>query len=81
VHPRVAEQVGEHLVQALVVALHQYRALGQLELPPVIGPGGPRVAGRVDRQPGQVDGPGLQRAARVKPGQQQQVLDQRAHPG
>ena len=45
------------------------------------GPGHVRVADRVDHQPRQVHRPGRQRPAGVQPGQQQQVLDQRGHPG
>ncbi len=40
----------------LLVAADHHRPVGQLELPPVIRPGDPRIARGIDRQPGQVDG-------------------------
>lgn len=45
------------------------------------GTGGPRVRDGVEDQAGEVDGGGLQGAARVQAGQQQQVVDHRAHAG
>ena len=44
------------------------------------GPGGVRVADRVEDEPGEVDVGALQRPSGVEAGEQQQVLDQRRHP-
>jgi hypothetical protein len=47
----------------------------------VVAAGYPRVAGRLDGQPGQVHRLAFQRPSRVEPGQQQQVVNQDGHPG
>jgi hypothetical protein len=78
---RVAHQVGQHLVQPVLVAADQDRVTGQVKPPVMLAPGHPRVAGHVDGQPGQVDRLALERTPGVQPGQQQQVVDQHAHPG
>jgi hypothetical protein len=78
---RVAEQVAEHLVQPVLVTADHHRVIGQLEHPAVVRPGDLRVAGRVDRQPGDVNRLPAERAAGVEPGEQQQVVDEHAHPG
>ena len=54
VPPRVGEQVGEHLVQPVLVAAGEHRVVGEFENPTVAGAGDPSVAGRVDSQPAQV---------------------------
>ena len=68
-------------MQAVLVAADLDRLVGQFEQPAVGGGGGPGVAGGVDGQPGQVDGLLGQRPAGVELGEQQQVVDQHAHPG
>ena len=78
---RVAHQVGQHLVQPVLVAADQDRFAGQVQAPVMITAGHARVAGHVNGQPGQVHGLPLERAPGVQPGQQQQVVDQDAHPG
>ena len=77
---RVAEQVGDDLVQPRRVALDLDRLVGQVELPDVVGGGGVGVADRVDDHLGEVDGLVVERAAGVQAGEQQQVVDQRGHP-
>ena len=77
---RVAHQVGQHLVQPVLVAADQDRLAGQFQQPAVTGGGDPGVAGGVDGQPGQVHRLAGQRAARVQLGEQQQLVDQHAHP-
>ena len=77
---RVAEQVGDDLVQPRGVALDLDRLVGQVELPDVVGGGGVRVADRVDDHLGEVDGLVVERTARVEAGEQQQVVDERGHP-
>ena len=77
----VAQQVGEDLVQPVLVAAGEHRVVGELEDPAVAGAGDPGVARRLDGQPGHVDRLAAQRAAGVKPGEQQQVVDEDAHPG
>ena len=77
---RVAQQVGQHLVQPVLIAGHHDRLIGQFQQPPVAGGGGPGVAGRVDGQPGQIDRLAGQRPPGVQLGQQQQLVDQHAHP-
>ena len=76
----VGEQVREHLVQPVLVAGGEHRVVRELQDPPVAGAGGLSVAGGVDRQPAQVDRFRRQRAPGVEPGEQQQVVDQDAHP-
>ncbi len=78
---RVGEHVGEHLVQPVLVAADEHRVVRQLKDPAVARAGDLGVAGRVDDQPGHVDRLGRQRAAGVEPGEQQQLVDQDAHPG
>jgi hypothetical protein len=78
---RIAEQVGEHLPEAVLVPADQHRLIRQFQLPAMIGGRRPGVAGSVDGQPGQVDRFAGQRAARVQLGQQQQFVHQHAHPG
>jgi len=51
VPPGIAEQVAEHLMQPVLVALDHHGVAGQFEHPAMIGPGGPRIAGHVDGQP------------------------------
>jgi len=63
--PRVAEQVGDDLVQPRGVALDLDRLVGQVELPDVVGGGGVRVTDRVDHHLGEVDGLVVQWPARV----------------
>ena len=77
----VAEQVGKHLVQPVLVTADRHRVVGQLEDPAVAAAGDLGVAGGVDRQPGHVHRFPGQRAAGVEPGEQQQVVDEHAHPG
>ncbi len=76
----VGQQVGENLVQPVLVALDRDRFGRQVKHPAVAGAGRPRVAGRVDGQPGQVDRLAGERPAGVEPGEQQQVVDEPAHP-
>jgi hypothetical protein len=54
--------------------------LGQVQGPPVVGSGGVRVAECVHDQSRQVNLPALDRAPRVQPSQQQEVLDKHGHP-
>ena len=77
----VAEQVSEHLVQPVLVAADLHRVVGELEHPAVVGPRDLGVARRLDRQPRHVHRIGVQRASGVQPGEQQQVVDEHAHPG
>ena len=77
---RVAEQVGDQLVEPLDVTGHGHRLLGQPQLPPVVGCDDARVGDRLEQQPGHVDLGALERAAGVQPGEQEQVLDQAGHP-
>ena len=76
----VAHQVGQDLVQAVLVAADDDGLAGQFEQPAVAGGGDAGVAGGVDGQPGQVHGLAGQRAAGVELGEQQQLVDQHAHP-
>ncbi len=78
---RVAQQVRHHLVQPVLIAADQDRLVGQVQPPAVVAAGDPGIAGRLDRQPGQVHGFALERPSRVEPGQQQQVIYQDGHPG
>ena len=68
-------------MQPVLVAEDQDWIAGQVQPPVMFAAGDARVACHVDGEPGQVDGRPLQRAAGVQPGQQQQVIDQDAHPG
>ena len=77
----VVEQVGQHLVQPLLVAGRDHRLVGQVELPPVVRADDAGVAHGLEGQPGEVDLVAGQRSARVEAGEQQQVLDQAGHPG
>jgi hypothetical protein len=81
VPPGVGEQVGEHLPQPVLVAEGEFGLVGQFEHPAVAGAGHLGVAGGVDGQPGHVDGLAVQRPPGVEPGEQQQVVDEDAHPG
>ena len=76
----VAQQVGEDLVQPVLVAEDEHRVVGQFEDPAVAGAGDLGVACRLDGQPGHVDRLAVERAAGVEPGEQQQVVDEDAHP-
>ena len=78
VHERVADQVGHHLAQPALVALdrdpfgHRRRhRSGRID--------GPRVADRVDGEHAEIDGARFERAALVESGQEQEVVDERAH--
>jgi hypothetical protein len=77
---RVAEQVGEHLVQHVLVAGDDNRLGWQVEQPVVAGASYPGVAGCLDSQLRQVHRFVGQRATRIEPREQQQVVDQPAHP-
>ena len=77
----VGQQVGEHLPQPVLVAEDQLRVVGQFQHPPVAGAGHLGVARGVDGQPRHVDRLAAQRPAGVEPGEQQQVVDEDAHPG
>ena len=77
----VGQQVAEDLPEPVLVAQDELGVVGQFEDPPVAGTGHLGVAGGVDRQAGHVNGFAVQRAARVEPGQQQQVIDEDAHAG
>jgi hypothetical protein len=81
VPPGVGQQVAEDLPQPVLVAKDLFRVVGQLEHPAVVGTSHLGVARGVDGQPGHVDGLAAQRPARVEPGEQQQVVDEDAHPG
>ena len=76
----VGQQVGDDLVQPLLVAGDLDRLLGQRQPPLVVGGEHPGVRDRLDQQPGQVHGFADERTAGVEAGQQQQVLHQRGHP-
>ena len=80
VRPRVAQQVGQRLVQPVLVTADGDRLVRQVELPPVIAAGDPRVVGRLEHQPGEVHRLVGERPPGVQPGQQQQVIHQVAHP-
>ena len=77
----VGQQVAEHLPQPVLVAKDKLGVVGQLEHPPVPGACHLGVARGVDGQPRHVDGLAAQRPAGVEPGEQQQVVDEDAHPG
>ena len=81
VPPGVRQQVAEHLPQPVLVAEDKLRVVGQLEHPPMAAPGHLGVTRGVDGQPGHVDRLAAQRQAGVEPGEQQQVIDEDAHPG
>ena len=76
----VAEQVGDHLVEPLLVAGHRDGLVGELQLPAVVGGEHAGVGDGLEQQPGDVDLGALERAAGVEAGEQEQVLDQRGHP-
>jgi len=67
-------------VQPVLVTAEGDRLAGQVEVPLVGGAGYPRVVGGLERQPGEVDRLVGECAAGVEPGEQQQVIDQPAHP-
>jgi hypothetical protein len=55
VPPGVGEQVGQYLVQPVLIAKGEHGIVRELEDPPVTGPGDLGVAGCLDGQPGQVN--------------------------
>lgn len=67
-------------MQPVRVAADEHGVVGQFELPAVSRPGDLGVACRLDGQPGHVDRCAVERAACVKAGEQQQVVDENAHP-
>ncbi len=75
----VREQVGEHLLKSALIASEHHGLLGKLQYPAVFRPGGVGVAHRVEDQTGQVHRLGRQRASRVQPGEQQQVVNELTH--
>ena len=80
---RVGQQVGDDLVKAGLVPgdLDRYGVVGQLQLPPVVGREDPRVLDGLEQEAGEVDRLLRQRPAAVETGEEQEVLDQRRHPG
>jgi len=81
---RVAHQVDDHLAQPRLVADDHQRRRGAIvagqQLDAAVGRDRARVVDGVGGHPEQVDGALLERALLVEAGQQQQVLDQQAHP-
>ena len=75
----VGEQVGDDLMQALLVADHDDRFGRQVEFPMVAGGNDAGVGDRVEGEPGQVDRAAVERPAGVQAGEQQEVFDQRRH--
>ena len=76
----VGQQVGDNLVQALLVADDLDRLGWQLQLPHMVRSQDAGVGDRFEEQPGQVDRQLFDRASGVEPGQQQQILHQCGHP-
>jgi hypothetical protein len=76
----VGEQVRHHLAQPVVVAEDGHRFGRQLEDPHVVAPGNLRVVHRVDREPAEIDLAARKRPAGVQAGQQEQIVDEDAHP-
>ena len=82
VDQRVAHQVADDLTQPYVVAEHDGSGTGlDGQVDAALRGHHPGVVHRVGGQREQVHRPAVQRALLVQPGQQQQVLDQHAHPG
>ena len=79
VHPGVGEQVGHHLAQPPLVALHDDRTVGDDERHRAVGVDGTGVLGRVGRHRHEVDGEALERSTLVEAGQHEQVVDQLGH--
>ena len=79
VDERVADDVGEHLPQAILVTRHHDRPLD-------VGADRParvdrrRIAGSVGHEHGEIDRPGLERPVLVELGERQHVVDEAAHP-
>jgi hypothetical protein len=84
---RVAHQVGEHLAQPRLIAQDDQRPPGgavvaaRHQLDTAVGGDGAGVVDGVGGQGEQVHRVALERSLLVEAGQQQQVLDQQAHPG
>ena len=84
---RVVDQVGDHLAQPVLVARHHDRSASasatQFQTASA-GPGprpGPTSTAASAATPDRSTGAGCERPLLVEPGQQQQVVDQQAHPG
>ncbi len=75
----VGQQVGGDLVQPARVAGDEHGLIAHLEHPLVVGPGGPRIADRVDHEPRQVDRAVDELLALVEAREQQQILHERSH--
>ena len=75
----LASRLREHLVQASLVADDHHRLLGKVQRPLMFGARNVGVADRIDDQARQIHRLALQRAPRVKPRQQQHVLDKVGH--
>ena len=78
--PRIGEQIGEHLMQAGLVAPHDDGLVRQVQRPLVVGARDMGIAGGVDDEAGQVDLFALQRPPGVQTRKQQHVLDELGHP-
>ena len=78
VDERVADDVGDHLAQAVLVAGHDDRA-GERRRDRTVGIDRAGVAGGVGGQAEQVDRPAVERPALVELGQRQQVVDEAGH--
>ena len=80
VDPGVREQVGHDLVEAHVVAADDDRARGRLEGDGPVGLDGTGVGHGVVDEGHQVDGLAFEGAALVETGEEQEVVDEHAHP-
>ena len=76
----IGQQVRHHLMQPMRIAQGGHRMLRHVQPPPVLRPGHPGIADRVDHHLAEVGGLDVQIGTGVEPGQQQQVLDQMGHP-
>ena len=76
----IGQQVDHHLVQPMPITQGRHRMLRHIQPPPVIGPGHPGIADRIDHHFTEIGGLDVQIGTGVEPGQQQQVLDQMGHP-
>jgi len=76
----VIHQVGNHLVQSLLISGEGDWLGRQIESPHMLWPQKLGIACCLKQQPGEVNASALKWASGVKPGQQQQVLNKARHP-
>lgn len=79
VHPGVGEQVGEHLMQASIVAIDHHWFVGHVEGPFVLGTSGVGIAHGIDEQAGEVEWRACEVAPLVEAGEEKQVFDEGSH--